>query len=102
MPGRHFHTGFIMGPEGLVLRAPKTQAKSAAEMSYLRDIAEEYKKVYGPDSVFPVAKTPIGNLACYVEAEAEVLEVSRALASRGADLILHTSLEEDDVPWMVR
>lgn len=100
LPGRFFHTGVVMGPDGLVLRSPKSQAQSAPEVSYLRDIKAEYTKIFGPDSIMPVAKTPIGNLACYVEGEAEVLEVSRLVASKGADLILHVSLENEETPWL--
>ncbi|MBL8629462.1 MAG: hypothetical protein JNM81_07530 [Rhodospirillaceae bacterium] len=100
MPGRYFHTGVVMGPEGLVLRSPKSQAQSAPEVSYLRDIADEYTKIFGPDSILPVVKTPIGNLACYVEGEAEVLEVSRLVAAKGAEIILHVSLENEETPWM--
>ncbi len=100
MPGLWFHTGFIVGPEGLVLRSPKSQAQSAPEVSYLRDIAADYRGIFGADSIMPVASTPIGRLACLVEAEAEVLEASRLLASKGAQVILHTSLESDDIPWL--
>jgi predicted amidohydrolase len=99
LPGKFFHTGFIMGPEGLVLRSPKSQAQSAPEVSFLRDIAAEYTKIFGPDSILPVVQTPIGKLGCYVEGEAEVLEVSRLLASKGAEVIVHTSMEGDDTPW---
>jgi predicted amidohydrolase len=98
--GWYFHTGFIMGPEGLVLRSPKVQAQSAPSVTYLRDIEAEYKALFGADSIMPVAETPIGNLACFVEGEAEVLEASRLLSSKGADVILHTSLEENNgIPW---
>ncbi len=99
LPGTYFHTGFIMGPEGLVLRSPKVQAPSAPTVSYLRDIMTDYEDIFGPDSIMPVAKTSIGNLACYVEGEAQVLEASRLLATKGAEVILHTSLESDEVPW---
>lgn len=95
----YFHTGFIMGPEGLVLRSPKVQAPSAPRVSYIRDIMDKYEAAFGPDSILPTVKTPYGTLACYVEGEAQVLEASRLLASKGAEVILHTSLESDDVPW---
>lgn len=95
----YFHTGFIMGPEGLVLRSPKAQAQSAPAVSYLRDIKDEYKRVFGDDSIMPVVQTPVGRLACFVEGEAEVLEASRLLASKGAEIILHTSLEDPEIPW---
>jgi predicted amidohydrolase len=94
-----FHTGFIMGPEGLVLRSPKAQAQSAPSVAYLRDIEDEYKRIFGDDSIMPVVQTPVGRLACFVEGEAEVLEASRLLASKGAEIILHTSLEHPGIPW---
>lgn len=94
-----FHTGFIMGPEGLVLRSPKAQAQSAPAVAYLRDIEDEYKSIFGDDSIMPVVQTPVGKLACFVEGEAEVLEASRLLASKGAEIILHTSLEHPGIPW---
>jgi predicted amidohydrolase len=97
--GWYFHTGFIMGPEGLVLRSPKAQAQSAPAVSYLRDIKDEYKRLFGDDSIMPVAQTPVGKLACFVEGEAEVLEASRLLTSKGAQIILHTSLEDPEIPW---
>jgi predicted amidohydrolase len=99
-PGRYFHTGIIIGPEGLVLRSPKAQARSAPEVTFLRDIADDYKKVFGPDSIMPVAQTPVGRLACHVEGEAEILEASRLLASKGAEVILHPSAEAEHVPWL--
>jgi len=59
MPGTFFHTGFVMGPEGLVLRSPKSQAQSAPEVSYLKDIARDYERIFGPGSILPVKETPI-------------------------------------------
>ncbi len=100
LPGVYFHTGFVMGPQGLVLRSPKSQAQSAPEVSYLRDLQKDYVRIFGPDSILPVADTRLGKLACYVEAEAQVPEAARLFASKGAEMILHTSLEEDEVPWM--
>ena len=94
-----FHTGFIMGPEGLVLRSPKAQAWSAPDVASLRTLKADYRSIFGADSILPVVKTPLGNLACFVEAEGEVLEAGRLLASKGAELILHTSMEKDEVPW---
>ncbi len=97
--GWYFHTGFIMGPEGLVLRSPKAQAQSAPAVAYLRDIEDEYKAIFGNDSIMPVVDTPVGRLACFVEGEAEVLEASRLLAAKGAQIILHTSMEHPGIPW---
>ena len=95
-----FHTGFIMGPEGLVLRSPKAQAQSAPSVAYLRDIEDDYKRIFGDDSIMPVAETPVGKLACMVEGEAEVLEASRLLTAKGTQIILHTSMEHPEIPWL--
>jgi len=99
LPGVFFHTGFIMGPEGLVLRSPKAQAYSAPDVTSLRDIVPEYSRAFGPDAILPVVQTPIGKLGCLVEAEVEVLEAARLLASKGAEIIVHPSVERDEVPW---
>jgi predicted amidohydrolase len=100
LPGIFFHTGFIIGPQGLVLRSPKAQAFSAPDVTSLRDIDGQYARAYGRDAILPVAHTPIGTLGCLVEAEAEVMEAARLLASKGAELIVHPSVERDEVPWM--
>lgn len=93
LPGRYFHTGFVLGPEGLVLRSPKAQAYSAPEVTALRDIYEEYRAVFGPDSVLPVAETEIGGIGCLVESELLVPEATRRLRRAGAEIVVHPSLE---------
>ena len=93
LPGHYFHTGFVLGPEGLVLRAPKAQAYSAPEITSLRDIYEEYRGIFGPDSVLPVAQTEIGAIGCLVESELLVPEAARRLRRSGAEIIVHPSLE---------
>jgi predicted amidohydrolase len=100
MPGIFFHTGFIMGPEGLVLRSPKAQVYSAPDVTSLRDIAPEYVRLFGAASILPVVQTPIGRLGCFVEAEAEVMEAARLLVSKGAEIIVHPSAEREEVPWL--
>jgi predicted amidohydrolase len=89
LPGRVFHTGFIMGPQGLVLRNPKTQAPTSPGVTLLRDNLDEYRAVFGADAVLPVAATPIGTLGILVEGEYLVPETVRTLASKGAEVILH-------------
>jgi predicted amidohydrolase len=97
LPGRFFHTGFIVGPSGVVLRAPKAQARSAPEVTSLRDMAEQYREVFGLDSICPVVDTPYGKLACAVEKEIYAPEVGRLLAARGAEIVLHPS-----AAWVTR
>jgi len=100
LPGVFFHTGFIIGPEGLVLRSPKAQVYSAPDVTSLRDIPAQYQRAFGHDAILPVVQTPIGRIGCLVEAEAEVMEAARLLVSKGAQLIVHPSAEHDDVPWL--
>jgi predicted amidohydrolase len=100
LPGVFFHTGFIIGPQGLVLRSPKAQAYSAPDVTSLRDIPAQYQRAFGRDAILPVVQTPIGRIGCVVEAEAEVMETARLLVSKGAQIIVHPSAEHDDVPWL--
>ena len=99
LPGLYFHTGLIIGPEGLVLRSPKAQAYSTSDITPLREIVDEYANAFGEAAILPVAKTPIGTLGCFVEKEGEVLEAARLLVSKGAEIIVQPSAERDDVPW---
>ncbi|GIW08360.1 MAG: hypothetical protein KatS3mg060_3165 [Dehalococcoidia bacterium] len=93
MPGRYFHTGYIIGPEGLVLRCPKTQAPTSSGITLLRDIAEEYTAAFGPDAILPVADTPIGRLACLVEGEFLIPEAVRTVAKKGAEIVCHPTAQ---------
>jgi predicted amidohydrolase len=93
--GRFFHTGFILGPEGLVLRAPKVQALSWDPVIPVREIWDEYFAVAGPEGVFPVVETPIGRLACAIESEIELPEVGRMLRSKGAVVVLNPTYHFD-------
>jgi len=93
LPHRYFHTGFILGPEGLVLRSPKTQAPTSTGITLLRDYYREYCEHFGRDAVLPVAETPIGNLACLVEGEFLVPEAVRKLRKKGAEIIIHPTAQ---------
>ena len=89
MPGRYFHTGFVLGPKGLVLRSPKTQAPTSAGITLIRDAYKEYVDAFGSEAILPVAETPIGKIGCLVEGEFLVSEATRTLARKGAEIIVH-------------
>ncbi|KRG63733.1 nitrilase [Stenotrophomonas humi] len=57
------------------------------------DVWDKYLDVYGIDGVFPVARTPIGRLACIASEEILYPEIARALGLRGAEVILHSTSE---------
>lgn len=89
MPGRYFHTGFVLGQKGLVLRSPKTQAPTSSGITLLRDAYKEYIGTFGSEAVLPVVETPIGKIGCLVEGEFLVSEATRTLTRKGAEIIVH-------------
>lgn len=93
LPGWMFHSGGILGPNGLVIRYPKAQARSSAGIRIIKDHYDQYVSVFGKENVFPVADTPIGKLAITVEAEILVPEVARAFAAKGAEVLLQPTVE---------
>ncbi len=92
-PGRYFHTGFMLGPSGIILRSPKTQAPTSAGITLLKDFHTEYTGHFGGDAILPVVETPFGNVGCLVETEFLIPEATRTLRRKGADIILHPTAQ---------
>ncbi|GAB2566499.1 nitrilase-related carbon-nitrogen hydrolase [Spirosoma areae] len=90
-PELYFQTSFIMGPNGDVLL--RYRRLNAMFTPTPHDVWELYLDAYGYDSLFPVAKTNIGNLACVASEEILYPEVARCLAMRGAEVLLHSTSE---------
>lgn len=57
------------------------------------DVWSRYLEAYGEESLFPVADTPLGRLACVASEEILYPEIARALALRGAEILLHSTSE---------
>lgn len=95
-PGRYFHTGFMLGPSGIILRSPKTQAPTSAGITLLKDFHKEYTDHFGRNAILPVAETPFGNVGCLVETEFLIPEATRTLTRKGADIILHPTAQHAD------
>jgi predicted amidohydrolase len=86
-----FQTSFIIDPKGnLLIRYRRLNSMYAATP---HDVLDEYLKVYGADSLFPVASTPLGNLACLASEEILYPEIARCLALKGAEIFLHNTSE---------
>jgi predicted amidohydrolase len=98
LPGWYFHSGFVIGPDGVLIRAPKAQARSVPHVVVLKDRLDAYRAVAGPDALFPVVETPIGRLGVLVESEIYVPEAARALAAKGVQLLLHPTLHRPRTP----
>lgn len=90
-PKIYFQTSFIFSPEGkIILRYRRLNSMFAPTP---HDVWDKYLAVYGYESLFPVVKTEIGNLACIASEEILYPEIARCLAMRGAEIICHSSSE---------
>ncbi len=96
-PDRFFNTAFIYDPAGnLIHRYRKIHCGDA--MGFLPDttpgsVFDQYVDKYGYEYLFPVAKTPIGRLGTAICFDNNFPETYRALARRGAEVILHPTSE---------
>lgn len=90
-PDLYFQTSFIINDEGEVILRYRRLISMFAPTPH--DVLTPYLEAYGEDSLFPVADTPLGRLACVASEEILYPEVSRALAVRGAEVLLHSSSE---------
>lgn len=88
-PELYFQTSFILGPNGDVLL--RYRRLNALHTPTPHDVWELYIDAYGYDSLFPVVKTNIGNLACIASEDILYPEVARCLSMRGAELLLHST-----------
>lgn len=87
----YFQTSFIISPLGeIILRYRRLNSMFAATP---HDVLNEYIEVYGAESLFPVAKTEIGNLACIASEEILYPEIARCLTLNGAEIFLHNTSE---------
>jgi predicted amidohydrolase len=90
-PELYFQTSFIINTEGVVaLRYRRLNSMFAPTP---HDVWDEYLTVYGYESLFPVLKTEIGNLACVASEEILYPELARCLTMRGAEVFLHQTSE---------
>lgn len=90
-PDLYFQACFIIDPKGeLILRYRRLNSMFAPTP---HDVLDKYIAVYGEESLFPVAKTAIGNLACVASEEILYPEIVRCLVLNGAEVILHNTSE---------
>lgn len=90
-PGLYFQTSFLLDPTGKVALRYRRLVSMFSPTPH--DVWQRYLDVYGIDGVFPVATTAIGRLAAVASEEILYPEITRALALRGAEVILHSSSE---------
>lgn len=90
-PQLYFQVSFLIDDGGeVILRYRRLISMFAATP---HDVLDAFLDRYGAEALFPVAATPLGKLACVASEEILYPEISRALALRGAEVLLHSSSE---------
>jgi predicted amidohydrolase len=90
-PGLFFQCSFVIDPAGRTILRYRRLISTLVPTPH--DVWDRYLDVYGLDGVFPVARTPIGNLAAIASEEIQYPEIARAHAIRGAEVFVHSSSE---------
>jgi len=81
-PELFFQASFIVDDQGeLILNYRRLNSMFSPTP---HDVLDKYIDLYGEESLFPVADTPIGRLACIASEEILYPEVARCLMMRGA------------------
>ncbi len=89
--GLFFQTSFLIDASGdVVLRYRRLNSMYAPTP---HDVWERYLDLYGLEGVFPVARTAIGAVAAVASEEILFPELTRCLAMRGAEVIVHSTCE---------
>ena len=91
-PGHVFNTTCLIGPEGMLLKYRKVNPWIPFEVHASPHDLEGYE-----EELFPVAKTPIGNLGVAVCYDWLFPESLRQLAANGAEVLIRVSAYMD--PW---
>ena len=90
-PGLYFQTSFLIEPGGGVVLRYRRLVSLFAPSPY--DVWDRYLSVYGIDGVFPVADTELGRISAVASEEILYPDIARALALRGAEVLVHSSSE---------
>jgi len=77
-PGLYFQTSFILDDTGNCIHRYRRLVSMFAPTPH--DVLDKYLDIYGYDGLFPVAKTPLGNLATIASEEILYPEIARSLA----------------------
>ncbi len=90
-PDLYFQSSFIIDDAGeIVLKYRRLNSMFSPTP---HDVMDDYVKIYGEDSFFPVVETKLGRLACIASEEILYPEIARCLMMRGAEVFLHSSSE---------
>lgn len=90
-PGMFFAATWLISPTGERLLSYRRLHSSITPSPY--DVWDKYLDVYGIDGVLSVAQTELGGIAVIPCQEIVFPELSRCLALRGAEVLLHPTSE---------
>jgi predicted amidohydrolase len=89
-PGHYFNCSLMVGPNGKLIHKHWKAHGSGPVGEYattVHEVMDEFIERYGVDAVWPVARTPIGNIATYTCSEGFSPETARAFAFKGAEIL---------------
>ena len=90
-PGMFFAATYLISPSGERLLSYRRMHSTITPSPY--DVWDKYLDVYGIEGVLSVAQTELGGIAVIPCQEIVFPELSRALAMRGAEVLLHPTSE---------
>ena len=90
-PELYFQSSFIIDDQGEIILKYRRLNSMFAPTPH--DVLDDYIKIYGTESLFPVVNTKLGKLACIASEEILYPEVARCLMMHGAEVFLHSSSE---------
>ncbi len=90
-PGYYFQASTLISPAGDICLRYRRLTSMFSPSPW--DVWDKYLDVYGEDATFPVAETEIGRIGAIASEEILYPELSRILASRGAEIFVHSSSE---------
>lgn len=87
-PGRYFLSAAVLTPEGEVGIVYRKNYAMSLRTSPI-DVYDRFVETFGPDAFFPVLETPLGNIGMVIGAEVHWPEAVRALALKGAEIVIN-------------
>ena len=96
-PELYFQASTLTAPSGDLVLRYRRLISMYAPSPY--DVMEAYLEHYSLKSLFPVVDTQLGRLAAIASEEIRYPEISRILAARGAEVILHPTSEAASTRW---
>lgn len=87
-PNRYFISAGILTPSGELALTYRKNYSISMRLSPI-DVYSRFVEVFGHDAFTPVLPTPLGTLGVVIGAEPHYPEITRALALKGAEVILN-------------